>query len=116
MDRKNKQQQLAELLEQKGSVDLLDLQRGTHGIRTSNPASIIFELRKKGYDITTYENHTKEGKYISTVYKLNSLPLPEKISGYDRNKVEKIDVEIAKLRLKSQELKKTRREILHKYY
>lgn len=112
---KTKQQQLAELLEQKGSVDLLDLQKGTHGIRTSNPASIVEQLRKKGYDITTFRNQSKEGKYISTVYKLNSLPLPENITIKDQNRVQSWDNRIAIMKEKIANLKECKKELLAKY-
>lgn len=112
---KTKQQKLIELLEQKGSVDLLDLQKGTHDIRTSNPASMIYELRKKGYDITTYENATKEGKYISTVYKLNSLPLPEYISEHDKGTIQEIDKSIKEHKDNIVNLKECKDRILNKY-
>jgi len=110
-----KQQQLVELLIQKGSVDLLDLQKGTHGIRTSHPASLISELRAKGYDITTYKNNTADGKYISTVYKLNNLPLPEDITAKDLVRIQSWDNQIEILKEKIDNFKNCRKELLKKY-
>lgn len=113
--KETKQKKLIRLLINKGSVDLLDLQKGTHGIRTSNPASMIYELRKRGYDITTYENSDDDGKYISTVYKLNFLPLPDNISGHDSKVIQEIDKDIIMLREKSKHLKECRAKIIKKY-
>lgn len=113
--KENKQQKLAELLISKGSVDLLDLQRGTHGVRTSNPASLIFELRKKGYDITTYENSKPDGTYVSTVYKLNYVPLPKDITKEDKRDILYIREERNKMKKQLKQLKESEEYILSKY-